>query len=205
MSDLQVRGPLYGGTGTPSPFTADLTGAQRVTDAHGRYAEAVRRGNVFFAANQAIATFGATLVTTTALGMILSNPVNSGKNLELLLADLVVTATLAIGQVGISVMPYSALAVTHTTALTIKNALLAAGPASVANADSGATLPLAPTVARLLAAVLTTTAGYQQAAGNFDLAGSLIITPGTAAAILSSASLSGLSAIYWEEVPIITG
>jgi glucan biosynthesis protein len=47
MSDLQKVGPDYGGSGTFKPFTADTTGAQRVQDAHARYFEAVRSGNVY--------------------------------------------------------------------------------------------------------------------------------------------------------------
>src|ERR1051326_7041594 len=93
MSDLQVRGPLYGGTGTPSPFTADITGAQRTTDAHARFQEAALRGFLFSAGMTLTAINNATFTTGT-LGATCTpiigiwNPMNSGKNAVILQARL---------------------------------------------------------------------------------------------------------------------
>src|SRR6185503_5224841 len=86
MSDLGLQrvGPTIGGSGTAAPFRADVTGAQAVTDAHGRYAEAVRRGNVWFLNATAVAP---TAFTGGAGGvpiLAVMNPLSSGKNMELL-------------------------------------------------------------------------------------------------------------------------
>lgn len=67
MSDLSLQrvGPTFGGQGTASPFRADTTGAQCVTDAHLRLLEANMRGNLY--------TFG---LTDTAL--VAANAVATG-------------------------------------------------------------------------------------------------------------------------------
>jgi hypothetical protein len=66
MSDLSLQrvGPTFGGSGTASPFRADITGAQVITDAHGRLYEASRAGNLYVA--HAIVT--APVIFSTAAG-----------------------------------------------------------------------------------------------------------------------------------------
>lgn len=83
MADLMVRGPIWGGSGSPVPFTASGSGAQRVTDAHARYMDAVLRGNVF---TLTTAYAGVTLVAASAIGQTawspavgIFNPIGSGK------------------------------------------------------------------------------------------------------------------------------
>lgn len=169
-------------------------------DAHGRYQEAVYRGNVFFAASQAAITFSATITTTTAVGYILSNPPGSGKLVVPLFVEFLNTGVIA-GSVALDVMPYSATAVTHTTALTVRNAYVSNGNAAVANADTGATLPVSPVVARLLFGVLSTNTAVINAAQIVDLGGSIILPPGTAMAMLSSAAVTGFVSSTWEELP----
>ena len=98
MSDLQVRGPLYGGTGTPSPFTADISGAQRITDAHARFQEAALRGFLFSCGmtitSISNATFSTGTLGATATPIIgVWNPLNSGKNLIILQARLQIINT----------------------------------------------------------------------------------------------------------------
>ncbi len=94
MSDLQRVGAVMGGTGTAPPFTADNTGAQRVTDAHSRYCDATERGTVFsdgLAVVTAIvaATFNISTLTATCTPIAgLWNPPTSGVNAILLSATL---------------------------------------------------------------------------------------------------------------------
>lgn len=82
MSDMQVRGPLFGGTGTPSPFTAGRSGASRVQDAHGRYYDAAVENRLLWLDSGAV-TIAAANVTGAALGTLafingFYNPVGSG-------------------------------------------------------------------------------------------------------------------------------
>src|SRR5262245_46087296 len=91
MSDLSLQrvGPTLGTTGTAAPFRADITGAQIVSDAHGRFQEAALRGTLFSAGMTTTSISNATFTTGT-LGSTgtpiigLWNPMNSGKNLIVL-------------------------------------------------------------------------------------------------------------------------
>src|SRR5713101_3850258 len=107
--------------GPQSAIRGGKTGEAIVSDAHGKYYEAVYRGNVFAAANQAAQTYTLFSVTT-ATGLILSNPSGSGKNLSLLEVGFMPAAAAA---AAISMMCLSAgisqNVTTHTAALTIAN------------------------------------------------------------------------------------
>lgn len=98
MSDLQVRGPLAGSTGAPSPFTADLTGASRITDAHGRFQEATRLQRMFSTGMTTTSISNVTFTTAT-LGATCTpivgvwNPVGTGKIAVILQARLQVIIT----------------------------------------------------------------------------------------------------------------
>src|SRR5262245_10275452 len=86
MSDLQVRGPLLGSTGSPSPFTANLTGAQRITDAHGRFMDAALAGRLFSigSGNTALSANTISLTATTTPIVGVWNPPTSPVNLVIL-------------------------------------------------------------------------------------------------------------------------
>src|SRR5256885_673401 len=113
MSDLQKVGPDYGGTGTFKPLTADISGAQRVQDAHARYFETTSRGNVFTAANSAVQALS--LNSLTATGLILSNPVGSGKNFVIIDVTVSIAAAVtAVADVILCGTSYSATTTTHT-------------------------------------------------------------------------------------------
>ena len=55
MSDLMKVGPNYGGTGVATPYTAGFSGQQRVSDAHGRYLQAVMENRAFYMSGAALA------------------------------------------------------------------------------------------------------------------------------------------------------
>jgi len=97
-SGLSFRvGPQTNNDGATPQARLTKFGSLLTDQAEGRYYEETYRGNVFFASLQASTTF--TLFgTTTATGLILSNPAGSGKNLVLLQVAyaLVVAATTAI-------------------------------------------------------------------------------------------------------------
>ncbi|MEO6293047.1 MAG: hypothetical protein ABIO88_10565, partial [Burkholderiaceae bacterium] len=72
MSDLQKVGPDFGNLGTFKPFTANISGGQRVADAHGRYLTAALEGRLFSASNVAAQAVSVALATTYT-GLCLSN------------------------------------------------------------------------------------------------------------------------------------
>jgi hypothetical protein len=84
MADQQFRGPINGGSGTSVPFTAGITGAQRIQHAHARYMEPVRIGNVYYLN---VTAGAATAFTGGAAGtplIALYNPASSGKYASIL-------------------------------------------------------------------------------------------------------------------------
>jgi hypothetical protein len=175
------------------------------SELNGRYYEQVYRGNVFIAALQAGTAI--TNLNATATGLILTNPAGSGKNLVLLEILLAQTSTAAAATnwvaLAANVNP-TAAAVVHTTPVTLRNALLGSGASSVAFADSAATLPAAPFVIRALHAP-SISATATTAVPPFikdEVAGAVIVAPGTAISLTSSAAFSAIASFTWAELPI---
>lgn len=205
MSDLSLQrvGPTSGGTGTASPFRADITGAQAVTDAHGRLREAASRGQLFWAANQAATTWSIALATTHT-GLVVSNPANSGKTLSMLRASLVLAAApAAIAPVGLFAGFAAAGLVTHTTPLVPLSAYINQDVASgVAKADAAGTLPGTPRWVEMFLGGFTAAALFAHG-GVIDLAGAYEIPPGGYFGIGSITAISGIGSLLWEEIPIL--
>jgi hypothetical protein len=175
-------------------------------DGHARYQEAVYRGNVFSTMNtvgQAVSVALATAYT----GLALYNPINSGKNLVLFSVG--VTPTVAIGSaivgnVGlmVGVGPNFAAPTTVTTA-NIYNNLLNGAAASVAKAYTTATLTPAPTLFKNLVSYLGAAVDAQVfAASTFELAGQIILPPGSLIAVYSLTALTIAADFTWEEINI---
>src|ERR1700745_332810 len=150
MPIIQAQvGPQVDADGAAPNLRAEKTGAVVVQDAHGRYQEAVYRGGVFVAANQAAQALS-TALSTTQTGFTLTNPAGSGKLLVLLDACI----ALASAPGGISDIVWAAnvnpaaTAGTQTTPLTVRNALLGNAASAVGLAASAVTLPAAPVVVR---------------------------------------------------------
>jgi len=204
MSDLSLQriGPTSGGSGTAAPFRGDGTGAQAVTDAHGRYAEAARRGSLFYAASQAAQAISVALATAYT-GLCLSNPAGSKVNLELLSVGLALSvAPAAIAPIGL-IGGQSTTAVVHTTPLLPASTLLGT-PRGVGLADSVATIPT-PLWLQLLMGGFTAAALPSTSPADVDIAGKWIIPPGGFIAIGALTAVTGLWSALWEEVPVIAG
>jgi len=202
MSDLTVRGPLFGGQGTPSPFTSDGTGSQRVSDAHGRYAEAARRKQVFYAASQA-ATAWSVALTTTYTGLVVYNPVNSPVNLEILQVGFALSvAPVAIAHIGLFSGFLAAGITVHTTALVPSSTFIGAPP-GYGKADAAATLVGTPVWVDALGSGFTAGALYATTPAKVDLAGLFVIPPGGYFGIGALTAVTGFGSVQWEEVPII--
>lgn len=210
MSDLQVRGPLYGGSGSPSPFTANVSGAQRTTDAHGRYMDAVLRGNVYIL-NASGAT--ATAYTGGAAGtplIAIHNPANNNKNLVLLVASIANRAAAsAAGVVSFGIWGGPSVLPTGTQTTPTNMYSLAATGASakgfVNTALTGSTalsLLLSPA-----SYYWATAASAFLAASYIDLAGVIMAAPGNQIAIGATSALTSATwdvSLLWEEVPAIS-
>lgn len=188
------------------PFKSDGTyGAQLVADRLARYQAMVRNGNVFFAANSAVQALSVN--STTATGLILSNPVGSGKNLVVL--DCTVALASVPGAISEIVLTGSdntaGTAITHTTPLTVRNALMGSGaPRQVASglADSAATIPT-PTVMRAMGCYLwiaTAANVIATQAIRDEIGGSIILGPGAFLSIQAvTTAISAISSITWAE------
>jgi len=180
------------------------SGAQRVSDGHGRYLDTALRGRSFLAANQtgkAISNLSA-----SATGWVLTNPVASGQyvSLNTFMTQQAVAATTAICSLELAFGVVSATAVVHTTPLTVRNIPLGNGGTSVGLVDDTATLPAAPVVVWSLWAPsvsATATTGIPPVI-NADIAGAIPIAPGTSISLSATTAMTNISAGIWEEVPV---
>lgn len=170
---------------------------------HGRYFEAARLGRLFLVANTAVQALS--VGSATATGLILSNPLGSGKALILLQASFAPS----IDETADTVVALflndnvAAAAVTHTTPLTPKPATCGSGLTPSGKADSAATLPAAPTLIRpLLGGGWATAAGFSQSPAAMDLVdGQLVLLPNTALSIQAlTTAITGIGGMAWAEV-----
>jgi hypothetical protein len=197
-------GPRYVLEGSENSLRTGRTGELIVGDAHGRYFEAVSRGNVYVAANTAAQTTSTSAAAAT--GLILTNPLGSARMFSILDITVSIGAIVAAAfEVGLfaSINPIAA-AVTHTTPITPRNALLGSANAPTGLVDSSATLPAAPTHIRALlgSGWVTATAQSQEIAKD-DVAGALCMLPNTAVSIQSVVGTQSIIAsITWEEITI---
>ncbi len=178
-ADLQVTGQIVGGPGTLKPFTAGITGAQRVADAHGKYFEAVRNGNAY---KISVAAGAATAYVGGAAGtplLAVHNPSGSGIYVNVLLAGVSsnVASTLA-GTVSFALWGGPSVLPTGTaTAATNLLSLAAGGSKAVAFSN------IAPSF--------------------FDVGGAVLLAPGNQVALGGSAALTTATysaSIIWEEI-----
>lgn len=177
-------------------------GAQRIADARGHYTDLVARGKVFFAANQAGAAV--TNLNATATGFILTNPVNSGIWAAILRVQFIQTSTATTtANAGIQLAAglFSNTAVTHTTPLTVRTALIGGSGTATLLADSSSTLPAAPVAVMNLwqpSVSATATTGIPPVV-DINLDGLIILQPGCTLSMSALSTLSGATSMWWEE------
>jgi hypothetical protein len=200
----QVIGPVPRADGlTDGPVRVDREGAAMVGDAHARYMEAARRGGLFFACNSASQALS--LNSATATGLILSNPLGSGKNLALVeLCVALLTAPAGVSSLILTGHPtVQPTANVHTTPLVIKNALLGQPSTAVATADSAATLPSAPTILRPVGGGPVATGSVTAPFIKDEIAGAIVLAPGTSIGLQAlTTAISVIASMTWEEFPI---
>ena len=209
MAIVELRvGPQVAADSAQITQRGSRDGAGVTLDAHARYQEAVFRGAVFSASQQAGAATPAGL-TASAIGVFsLYNPIASGKNLVLWTIEptfTVAIATAIVGNFGIcaGVGPNVA-APTGTTVLTNYNNLINAASSSVAKAFSTATYVGAPVAFKNLGSYQRDSA----AASNvvvmtpIFLDGSIIVPPGAWVGLFTLTALTMQTSMSWEEIPV---
>ena len=175
-------------------------------DLHGRYYEAVYRGTVFEAVTATGGVAPGTAIGTTA-PFALYNPMNSGKNLVLIDANLgYVSGTIGSGQVYLCANINPAATATSGTVIVSTNLLLG-GPVGVGKAFTTATVP-SPTpihAAWILAPFLASTV-FQPTNNRLVFDGKYIVAPGCTLSFESVAAAGTsplvLFSMSWEEVAI---
>lgn len=182
--------------------------ALATSDAHGRYFDAVRRGNVFFVTSSGTQALSLN-TATTATGILLWNPPSSGVNLVLLEA-MVMAASLPAGAYATLLTGGAQAAAPTGTATTtvangILNALITSGAASKAVVYSGGTMSNA-VIQRILGlgagATMASSTSYPPPAKD-DIGGAIVLPPGTITSLQAiTTAVTVLGQLTWEECPI---
>jgi hypothetical protein len=201
-------GELLGQDGTIQPLRLTRKGALAATDAHGRYQEAVLRGNAYFlsasAATPTAFTGGAG--GTPLIGVM--NPTGSGKALVFLAASTTITAVPSAAGVvdselwaGTSVLPTGT-----ATAPTNMATQQSTGSISKGFVNTAMTSSTAINLVTGLSAFwwATAAAGAIASTGIIDLAGITVAIPGVLVALgvrTVPTSTTTDAFLIWEEVP----
>lgn len=209
MSDLQKIGADWGSAGTFKPFTSGISGAQRITDAHARYLDAVMSGRVWF---NGVASTAPTAYTGGAGGTPLlaaHNPLNSNKYLSLLAVGISGRAQAsAAGQTGLNL--WTGISVQPTGTQTTPRNMFSQQQSGSSMLGFNNTALTGSTGLSLAIPLWTyywaTAAGAIQSPGFFDIAGLIVIAPGNQVALGLTVALT--SATYdafmiWEEIPAL--
>lgn len=208
---LQITGQAQGilsasqKAGSPASINTGWHNELLKSDLLPRYANLVLNGVVFYACTQG--AIAVTNLAATATGFILSNPAGSGKNLlilEILTAqDLAAAAAIDVISVS-AVTNILATATVHTTPLTVASSLIGGPSNAVGKADSSATLGATPVLIRTLFAnsVSATATTSVPPFVKDEVAGAIIVAPGTAIALNSATASSFQTSMTWAELPI---
>jgi hypothetical protein len=177
-----------------------------VQDFAPRYVEAGYRALAFCGSTQA--GIAITNLATTATGLILINPLNSGRNIWIV--DLVVAQSSAAGAtqpnvaLAANAAPVALASYTLTTSLTIQPTLIGGPGTPTAKLLSAATLPVAPVVIRSIWGqqnTATATGGPLPYIKD-EIAGAVGIAPGCSVSLTATAAVSAISSITWIELPL---
>lgn len=161
----------------------------------------LRRGNSYTACMQAIAALSVN--STTATGLIITNPSNSGKNL-VFLELLVAIASAPAGVSALALVGAASGTVTHTTPMTtgFRNHNLGAANGSVALVDTAATIPT-PFTLRPVPGGPVATGSVVTGFIKDEIDGALVVSPGGVVSLQAfTTAISVIASLTWEEEPI---
>lgn len=199
-------GPQGLADGATRELRLGRTGAQVMQDAHGRYQEAVLRGNAY---KLVVAAGAATAFTGGAGGTpfcSIYNPANSGKIAIVLLVGWASrVAASAAGTVGLALWSGPSAANTGTlTTPTNALSLAATGSAMLGSSNAATTSTTAVALTMPLASYYwATAAGAVLAPSLFDIGGAVVCAPGNLVALGATAALTSATydvSMLWEEV-----
>lgn len=194
---MEIEGKLP--SGSAAVVKLDVNNNMIVTQSSAKYQQAVLGGNVFTAGNQAARAWSVALATTHT-GLVISNPVGSGKNLVILKASFVLSvAPAAPATIGLFTGYSSAGIVTHTTPLTYTNCLVG-GATGLALADEAATLVGTPVWAMQMMGGFTAGALPSTTPSVIDVDGAIIVKQGGYCGIGALTAVTGFGTIIWQEV-----
>lgn len=187
--------------GSGLDFRCGVTGDAIASQLNPRYCELTYRGYVFTACNTASQALS--LNSTTATGLILTNPAGSSKNIELLEVCVALTTAPA-GAAPLILtgnLDITKAAVTHSTPLVIQNAYLGIPANTVAKADSAATIPNA-TIMRAIGGGPVATGSVHTAFIKDDLGGAIVLVPNTCISLQClTTAISVVASFTWAEIP----
>ena len=194
-------GIISAAEGTVNPLRTTADGSLVVTQGSGKYTEAVMAGRVFAAANQAAGALTAAFATTYT-GLVIENPLGSGKNVIILQASWATTVAVPTATAIGLMTGYDAG--DAATAIAARNRFKGHSNTSVCNIDNGCTLTGTPVLEQVFTTAWTeaTTAGTIGNPNVVYLDGSLILAPGYYVAFYSTAANTAafLCGFIWEEV-----
>lgn len=196
-------GPQAGSAadGTPLIWRMGRTGDGIVSELHGRYFEQMRTGRMYSAANQAAQAVSVALATTYT-GLMLYNPIGSGK----ILVPNKVKYALSVAPAGIATIGllagFSATGgvTAQTTKLTVQNNQIGNSAAGVGIALSAATITTPTWLQEMYDGF--TAAALPAPTVPVDLEGLYGILPGGFIGVGVLTAVTGLGSIAWEEVDL---
>lgn len=188
------------GDGADVNSRAGRTGDQIVSELHGRYFEQMRCGRMFSANNTAIQALSVGLATTYT-GLVLYNPLSSGKVLVPNKVKFAITTLTTFAVIGLLGGWAATGGVSgFTTRLTTQSNQIGNAAVSVGVALSAATIST-PTYIGMLSDANQTTA-VASPTGLQDLEGVFGILPGGFIGIAANAVANGFGFMSWEEVDL---
>lgn len=168
-------------------------------DSLGVYYEAAFRGRLFFASNTASQALS--LNSTTATGLVLTNPAGSGKNLVLIQLNVaLLTAPAGIASL-ILTGSTTAVPTAHTTPLVVNSGIFGKTGSAAGLADSAATMPTL-TIFRPVGGgpVATGTTTSPQIQDNIN--GQISLGPSSCISLQClTTAISVIASLSWIEVP----
>ncbi len=190
--------------GTEVPSRSGRTGDQIISELHAPYFELGRSGKGFHAGNQAAQAISVAL-STTYTGLLLYNPLNSGKLLVPLLGKFALSvAQVAIASVGL-IEGYSAAGgvTTGTTAITPRSNQIGNSAVGAGLVYSAATITTPVWSAQLADGFTAGAFGGPQVP--IDFKGIYQLLPGSFLAFGALTAVTGLGWLSWEEVDAPSG
>ena len=194
-------GPYRAQSGVETPIRLGSDSETIVQPLHGRYYEQGIRGNTYAGANQAAQAISVALATTYT-GLMLFNPVGSGKVLSLNKMKFALSvAPAAIATIGlIGGFAATGGVTAQTTKITPQSSLIGNSSTGAGIVLSAATIVTPTWIFQLLDGF--TAAALPSPSVPIDLEGSFQILPGGFIGIGALTAVTGLGAFVWEEIAL---